>query len=67
MTDDPLVIIPEPVNDPRLERLEDQIAELVAEAIYDYLLRQGGQNSLDIPPSERDNESKPKQSQEEAK
>ena len=29
MVDGPISLVPEPINDPRLERLEDQVAELV--------------------------------------
>jgi len=58
MTDPPISLTPEPINDPRLERLDDQIAELVAEAIYAYLLRQGSQNSLDTDRPLRENKSK---------
>ncbi len=30
-----------PIEDPRLEAIDDQIAELVADALYEYMLRLG--------------------------
>ena len=34
-------LIAQPVSDQRLEAIDDRIAELVAEALFDHLLKQG--------------------------
>ena len=57
----PKFLIPNPTSDPRIDHLDEEISELVAESIYNYLLKQNSQNSLDTPPFLGDNRSKPKQ------